>query len=136
VMDMSDWYYFIRGDESQIWSRRRCMFVPVTDAEYVAWANVGMVEPFYRATVLPTQDDLVGLLRRDGAPPYHQVRKSTVLSRLGDEKVAQAFALASVGQQLRWNAPDRPKVNADDPETVALIVAVGGDPAVILAPEV
>jgi hypothetical protein len=45
------------------------------------------------------------------------------------------MSIASPWQVLRWNAPDKPAVNADDPEVIDLIRAIGEDPAVVLAPE-
>ena len=33
----SDWYWFIGGDTSNVWSSARAMLVPATDADYVAW---------------------------------------------------------------------------------------------------
>ena len=35
----------------------------------------------------------------------------------------------------RWYAPDQPAINADDPDALALLTAIGADPATVLAPE-
>lgn len=78
---------------------------------------------------------MIAVLRAANVPPYHRVAKSTILSRLGKEDSERAFALTTIDQQLRWNAPDKPSVNADDPETIAIIAAVGADASVVLAPE-
>ncbi len=77
----------------------------------------------------------VARLLDDGFASRHQVAKSTVLSRIGDEKAEEAFSLATVGQMLRWNAPDKPMINSDDPETIAILRRINLDPDVILAPE-
>ena len=104
----------------------------------VSLDNAGYVEFSAKraASSVESMDVLIEVLRRNNVPPYHRVAKSTILSRLGDDKSEQAFALTTIGQQLRWNAPDKPAVNADDPETITIILAIGEDPAVILAPEI
>ncbi|MBX9820847.1 MAG: hypothetical protein K2Y19_09345 [Afipia birgiae] len=87
-------------------------------AEYDVWiADGGVPDPY--------------------VPPLvkHQIRKSTIIARLTDEQLAAAIGGMTVRQQERWRAPDQPLLNTDDPEAIAIIEAVGADPAVILAPE-
>lgn len=48
------------------------------------------------------------------------------------EAARAALAQISVADQERWNA--KPAVYADDPRALALLRAIGADPAVILAP--
>jgi hypothetical protein len=129
--DWFDHYWSIGGDQTQVYSSKRAIYVPVEDAVFVSWLAVegNFVSP------LATQADLVGFLRDANVPPYHRIRKSTLISRLTDTQLAQAISMLSVRQQERWRAPDQPAVNADDPETLAVIAAVGADPAVVMAPE-
>jgi len=128
--DPSDWYWFVLENET-IYSSKRGTAISPDDQQYVSFLQSGNL-----ATVCATFDDLVGVQRRNNCPPYHRVAKSTVISRLGKIKSEQAFALASIDQQLRWNAPDKPMVNSDDQETLEIIRLVGGDPNEVLAPEV
>ncbi len=37
----ADWYWFVAGSTSQVWSSRRVQYVPVTDADYLAWCGAG-----------------------------------------------------------------------------------------------
>lgn len=80
-------------------------------------------------------DELVAVLREANVPPYHRVRKSTIIARLTDPQLAAALNLLNVRQRERWRASDRPAVNADDPETLQVLAAIGADPAVVMAPE-
>lgn len=64
--------------------------------------------------------------------PRRMVRKSVVLSRLTDEQIEAAIGLLSASQAERWRASDRPMVYFDDPETVAILRAVGADPDVVM----
>lgn len=66
------------------------------------------------------------------------VRKSTVQARIIDAgKMQDAYAAlaANAVYFARWFAPDRPEVYCDDPDAVGLIMALGLDPTVILAPQ-
>lgn len=65
------------------------------------------------------------------------VPKSVIVSRLIEAgKIAAAYqALNSKPEYwARWVASDRPAINHDDPDALALLKAIGADPAVILAP--
>jgi hypothetical protein len=129
--DVRDHYWAVDGDTEGVFSSAVGKLIGATDPAYLAWLGTGEK----CLTRVKTQDELVEVLRRYNVPPYHAVPKSLVLARLGDQKAAQAFAIATIGQQLRWNAPGKTFVNADDQETIAIIQAVGEDPAVVLAPE-
>jgi hypothetical protein len=65
------------------------------------------------------------------------VLKSIVQARIIDAgKMGQAYAALTSNPVYfaRWFAPDRPSVYCDDPDAVALVTALGLDPAIILAP--
>lgn len=117
------WFWIISGDEQRAFS-----------SAVGAYVDASQADP-ERTTRLDSEDGMIAVLRLNNVPPYHRVAKSTVLSRLGEQGATQALSSASPWQMLRWNAPDKPAVNADDPEVIALVKAVGGDPAVVLAPE-
>lgn len=64
------------------------------------------------------------------------VPKSLVVERLhaaGKLAAAKAALDADLYARERWYAPDRPAVYTDDAEAVALLLAIGADPAAILA---
>lgn len=65
------------------------------------------------------------------------VPKSVIVARLNEagKLTAASQALnADILRRERWYAPDKPDVFADDPEALALLAAIGADPATILAP--
>jgi hypothetical protein len=65
------------------------------------------------------------------------VPKSLVIERLhqaGLLAAARAALDADVYARERWYAPDKPAIQSDDPEALALLAAIGADPAAILAP--
>lgn len=69
-------------------------------------------------------------------PVRRLVSKGVIVERLitaGKIEAARAaLAQLSVADRERWNA--KPAVYADDPRALALLRAIGADPAVILAP--
>ena len=78
----------------------------------------------------PSQEalDAVTLRRR--------VQKDLVEARMaaaGTLQAAMAILMLDADKWRRWNARAYPWVYADDPDTVALIAAVGSDPDIILA---
>lgn len=82
-----------------------------------------------------TLDEYIVL--RDNPPPVlRTVAKSVIVSRLieaGKIEAAYAALNANPSAWARWVASDRPAINHDDPDAIALLVAIGADPAVILA---
>lgn len=63
------------------------------------------------------------------------IRKETILARITDQQLELAISMMSQRQKERWRMPGRATVYVDDPDTVAIIKAVGADPAVVLAPD-
>ena len=53
-----DWYWFVGGDTSQVYSSARTQYVPATDSTYVAWAanntatNILNAEELYEVLVI------------------------------------------------------------------------------------
>ena len=75
----------------------------------------------------------------DDTPPAPvQISKSLVIARLEAADLldsAMAALMSDAKAFAKWTAPDRPMINVADPAAIALVTAIGGDPAVILAPE-
>lgn len=101
----------------------------------------GGAEPPAGAIEVPSAPQDARQTWADGAwsaPPETQtVLKSTVQARIiAAGKMDQAYTalIADKAKFARWFAPDRPVVNCDDPDAVALLTSIGLDPAVILAP--
>ena len=70
-------------------------------------------------------------------PERRRVAKSLIVERLnaaGLLAAAKQALSADLYAQERWYAPGQPAVYADDPETLALLNAIGADAATILAP--
>jgi hypothetical protein len=103
-----------------------CATIPVDPGnrdyqDYLAWVAKGNVAD-------PADVPIV---------PRRLVPKSTIIDRLnaaGKLVAASAALNANLYTRERWYAPDRPAVYADDPEVLALLAAIGADPAVVLAP--
>lgn len=69
--------------------------------------------------------------------PKRTVLKSVIVSRLiAADKIADAKAVLDRNPSAfaRWFASDRPAINHDDPDALALLRAIGADADVILAP--
>jgi hypothetical protein len=65
--------------------------------------------------------------------PIRQIDKAVILERLTDAQLEAALGMMTARQKERWRMPGRPAINSDDPEMLALLRAVGADPAVVLA---
>lgn len=39
--DVTNWYWIVGDDESQVWSSKYAKFIDVTDAEYLSWLDAG-----------------------------------------------------------------------------------------------
>lgn len=125
-----NWYWLVGDDESQVYSSAAGKFVEPTEGTYTRWKEDGGIP-----TRIDTFDNLIVVLRAANVPPYHRVRKSTIIFRLTDPQLEQALSVMTVRQRERWYAPDQGYINADDPESIAVVTAIGADPSVVLAPE-
>ncbi len=134
----SDHYWIVVGDETRVFSSARRAYVPAGDAQYLSWLEIsGWGGP----ERIPSEADLWAVLAAqapeclpDDQKPKRKVAKSLILSRITDAQLEQAMALMTVRQQERWRAPDQPAVYFDDPETIAVLQAIGADPDEVLAP--
>lgn len=69
--------------------------------------------------------------------PRRAVPKSLITQRLidaGKHSAALAALKADDSAFARWFSPDQPSVYSDNAEVIALLNAIGADPAAILAP--
>jgi hypothetical protein len=57
----TNWYWFVAGDMSRVWSSKRDSYFPVTDAEYQAWLARGGV-----STKIASELDLATVLHSVG----------------------------------------------------------------------
>jgi hypothetical protein len=129
AFDPRDWYWIVGDDESCAYSSAVRGFVDIT-----------LADPD-RLTRIDSTDSLKQVLRASNVPPYHSVSPYRIVRRLEAAGLAQQaldvieapdnavlkarfYTLAGVGG-----------IPADDPDAVALVLAAGGDPDVILAPE-
>lgn len=81
---------------------------------------------------------LAAQIASDKATQPRLVPKSLIVSRLhaaGLLAAASEALNADLYRRERWYASDKPAIYADDPEALALLQAIGADPAVILAAE-
>lgn len=67
------------------------------------------------------------------APTRWQVPKSVVIARLTDAQLDTVIGAMTNRQKERWRSPDSPSVWNDDAEVIAMLQAIGADPAVVLA---
>ena len=77
------------------------------------------------------------LFARYAEPPKRTVLKSVIVSRLiAAEKIGAAYQALNSNPEYwaRWVASDRPAINHDDPDALAVLKAIGADPSEILAP--
>lgn len=122
-----NWFWIVGDDGTRAYSSATKGFVDISEADPRCITRIG------------TESDLVAVLREANVPPYHRVAKSTIIARLTDQQLAAAAEAFWRPENLRlrerWYAPDQPAINANDPESVALVQAIGADPAIVLAPE-
>lgn len=130
VYNIKDWYWDFNG---AVYSSKHGKFIDDEIAqEFVDWMGAGN-----SPITADSLESVIPLFRENDVPPYHRVRKSTVIFRLNDDQLAAASAALNSNLRLRerWYAPDQGYINADDPDSIALLEAIGVDPKVILAPE-
>lgn len=125
--DPLNWFWIVNDDEQRAFSSAAGAYVEASKAD----PN--------RTTRIDSEESMIAILRATNVPPYHRVAKSTIIARLTDAQLEAATAAFNRPENLRlrerWYAPDQPAINADDPESVAFVLAIGADPAAVLAPE-
>lgn len=135
--DPADHYWIVAGDVSRLWSSGAATFVPAGDGTHLAWLAAGG-HPTRIASEAELDAVLVaaGLGDRAPHPPKRQVLKSLIIGRLiaaGKIGAARAALEEDAAAYARWWAPDRPAINCDDPDALALLAAIGADVDGIMA---
>lgn len=134
----ADWFWFVAGDETRVYSSAEGDYLDSTDNRFLTWANRNAVSR------IASESELVDVLKafncKTGvlAPDRVPIRKSTVVTRLiaaGLIEEALSALLANAAAFARWTAPDWPEVYQDDEDVLGLLGAIGADPTVILAAE-
>lgn len=132
--DPTDHYWLIRD---RLWSSAAPGYVEGSDTAYVAWRAAGGLP-----TRIASEEELDAVLLAAGHgdrapnPPKRQVLKSVIISRLitaGKIGAAKAELEQDAAAYARWWAPDRPAINHDDPDALALLATIGADPEAIMA---
>lgn len=101
--DVTNWYWIVGGDDTQVWSSRNARFLDVNDSEYVDWLALGGVP-----TKIDTIDSLGATLFEqypEGAPQTAAVvraKRDATLSACDWIAVRQADAGTLSGTQ--WGA--------------------------------
>jgi len=127
-----DHYWLVDERPGEVYASARQQYVPDTDPDYLARA----ADPVSPPSRVATEEELVEVLRRFGVPPYHQVSTFTLVGRL-DAAGLLALAEAALDQDpsQKWRFSQATYVDADHPEVIGLLTAIGANVAEMLAPE-
>lgn len=137
LYDPANHYWIVGGDADRFWSSALPGYVPGDDDGYIDWRGGGGLP-----ARIASEEELDAVLAAAGEgiraphPPKRTVPKSVVVSRLiaaGMIVAAKAALEADPAAWARWVAPDRPVINHDDPDALALFAAIGADPEAIMA---
>jgi len=127
--DPHNWFWIIAGDETRAWSSAARGYVDIAQADPD------------RITRIDSMDSLKQVLRAANVPPYHAVSPYRIVRRLEAAGIAaQALAVIdapgnAVLKARFYTLAGAGGIPADDPDAIKLVLAAGGDPDVILAPE-
>lgn len=125
----NNWYWAVADSETQAYSSATQSLVPIEE-----------VDP-ERLTRIASMDELIEVLRAANVPPYHRISSYRIVRRLeaggfADQALAVLDAPQNAVLKARFYTIDAAGgIPADDPDAVALVIAAGADPEVILAPE-
>ncbi len=127
-----DHYWIVGGDKTAIYASARARFVQAEDVALQAWTARGGT-----ITRIDSEKNLHAVLRAANVPPYHLVPKRKIVDRLAAagklDAARAALDAADLYTRERWNTRDA--IYSDDKTALALLKAIGADPATILAPE-
>lgn len=129
TFDPMNWFWIVGDDDARAYSSRAQAYVPIDQA------------PEDRITRIASMDELIEVLRAANVPPYHSVSPYRIVRRLEAAGLSQrALAVLEAPQNAVLKArfytlAGVGGISADDPDAIALVIAAGGDPAEILAPE-
>jgi hypothetical protein len=138
IYDLADHYWIVAGDETRAWSSASAAYVAADDPDHATWLAAGRLP-----TRIASEAELDAVLLAAGQgtrapnPPRRQVPKSDIIARLiaaGKIAAARAALESDAALYARWWAPDRPAIHHDDVDALALLAAIGADPATVMAP--
>lgn len=124
-----NWFWIVGNDTAHAYSSAAGGYVDVAQA------------PEDRITRIASMDELIEVLRAANVPPYHSVSPYRIVRRLEAAGLSQQALAAfdapqnAVLKARFYTLAGVGGIPADDPDAIALVVAVGADPDVILAPE-
>lgn len=148
IYDPFNWFWIVGDNETRFWSSAARAYVeelpddwfPTIQAAVSALDPIdGNPEDMFICTRIGSESELdevlaaYGLL---GPTARRKVRKSIVQARLiAVGKMGEAYTVLTANPIFfaRWFAPDHPEVYADDPDAIALLIAIGANPESIMA---
>ena len=99
--DVTNWYWIVGDDESQVWTSRRAKFVSLTDEEYVAWLDAGG-EPTKIDTIDSLGETLFGQYPADAPQTAAVVRTKRDKALAACDWIAIRQADASTLSETQW----------------------------------
>jgi hypothetical protein len=130
IYDPKNWFWIVAENPTQAYSSAARAYVAQHDAAYAAFAAGG------EATRIDTFADLIDVLRAANVPPYHKVSTYAVVRRLETAGLIEAADIALSQNKTLWRRfYTVGNINADDPDSIAFLQAIGADPMQILAPD-
>lgn len=133
LYDAKNWYWVIAGDNLQVYASQRVTSVPDSDEGYQNFLADGSLP-----TRIASMDELIAVLRAANVAPYHTVSSYRIVRRLEEGGYASAALQvidAPENAILKARFYTLGTIPADDPDAIAMVIAAGADPDVILAPD-
>lgn len=90
--DPADWYWFVGGDLTQVYSSAAAAYVPSRDPTFVAWVNAG-----YTATRIDSEQELWDYLNGrvlNGTPPTATSTDAAKDARIADQLSEVIYQIA------------------------------------------
>lgn len=136
IYDPADHYWTVSGDETRLWSSARAAYVSADDEALTDWRGTptSIASEAELAEVLLVQAP--GGLAAPLPVPRHGVMTYTIVRRLAVAGLVEtAMAALEADADAKWLFTTSRWVWSDDALSVALLSAIGADPANILAPD-
>ncbi len=130
------WYWVVAGDKTRVWSSVAGGYVPIDDADYLAWQTAS---PLARPTPIESEDALTGVLEEYpdlAAPGPWRVPTYVIIRRLEAAGLLPTAIAALKADEVAYHrfmtAGD---LASDEPEARAFLGSIGADADVVLAPD-
>src|SRR5262245_715375 len=122
-LDPANHFWFVGDNDAEVYSTAARRYVPFDEAVHIVGDNTSRVMAW---------GELEAYLRAKNVPPYHSVSSYRIVRRLEDAgKIDEADAALESNRTLLRRFYTVGTIPADDPNAIALLVAIGADPAVI-----